>query len=120
MNDKKISITLTPAAVAHVEKVMQDYVDPIGFRLSMRKYGCNGYGYVPEVIETLSDDDIELSLGLSVRIFIDAKYAKWLDGTRVDYVEKSLGHRQLIFYNPNAEGECGCGESINIKVTDED
>lgn len=114
----KIDIKLTPAAIAHIKRVIADKDNAAGFRLSMRKYGCNGYGYVPEVINKLHSGDIELPLTGEFRFFVDPAYVKDLQGTVIDYVEKSLGQFQMMFNNPNAEGECGCGESVNLKSRD--
>ncbi len=113
-NKTNCIVTLTPAAIAHIEQVMERNSHALGFRLSMKKYGCNGYGYVPEVIDSMDVHDIELTTVTAFRFFVDSRYAADLDGTVVDYVEKSLGQQQMVFRNPNAEGECGCGESVNL------
>lgn len=110
-----VNVSLTPAAIAHIKRIMREYPASIGFRLSMRKYGCNGYGYVPEVINQVHDGDIELDLPKEFRFFVDARYVDDFQGMIIDYVEKSLGQYHMIFQNPNAEGECGCGESVNLK-----
>ncbi|MEO1582771.1 MAG: iron-sulfur cluster assembly protein IscA, partial [Pseudomonadota bacterium] len=36
-----------------------------------------------------------------------------LDGTQVDFVKDGL-NEMFRFSNPNAAGECGCGESFNV------
>ncbi len=113
-----VDVTLTAAAIAHIQRIMQEHPAPIGFRLSMRKYGCNGYGYVPEVVDQLHENDIELDLPKEFRFFVDSRYVDDFQGMVIDYVEKSLGQHHMVFRNPNAEGECGCGESVNLKSRD--
>lgn len=108
-------LLLTPAAIAHIQTIMQKQAQPLGFRLSMRKYGCNGFGYVPEVISTLQPADVEVDATTDFRVFVDSEFLDQLNGTEVDYVVTGLGQSQLVFRNPNAEGECGCGESVNFK-----
>ena len=36
-----------------------------------------------------------------------------LEGTEVDFIQKDL-NEQFVFTNPNATGECGCGESFTV------
>lgn len=110
-----IQLSLTPAAVAHIESILRQRTQAAGFRLSMRKYGCNGYGYVPEVVQQPQADDVEVATTASFRVFLAREYIEQLSGTEIDYVTTGLGQHQLVFRNPNTEGECGCGESVNFK-----
>jgi iron-sulfur cluster assembly accessory protein len=84
------------------------------FRLSVKKTGCSGYMYVPEMVNAKKESDIEVSQS-NFMIYIDKEAAPLIEGTVVDYVKKSLGVSQLEFRNPNAESLCGCGESFNLK-----
>ena len=34
-------------------------------------------------------------------------------GTQMDWAEDELS-AEFVFDNPNAKGECGCGESFNV------
>lgn len=85
------------------------------FRISVKKTGCSGYMYVPEIVNTKKETDIEIREP-DLLIYIDRDSLPMLDGTVVDYVQKNLGLSQLIFNNPNAESLCGCGESFNLKT----
>ena len=119
MSDPVI-LQFTPAAVAHIQAKLNsaEKIGPHVFRLSMRKYGCNGYAFLPEIVDTAEADDLRCVCDAPFPVFIDSRYAKRLNGTLIDYVVKSLGCAQLIFQNPNIEGECGCGESVNFKTDD--
>jgi iron-sulfur cluster assembly protein len=37
----------------------------------------------------------------------------YLDGTHLDFAKEGL-NEGFLFTNPNANGECGCGESFNV------
>ena len=115
---EKVNITITQAAIAHIQTVMARHPSSVGFRLSMKKYGCNGFGYVPDVVDTKPEGDLELKICDQFRFFVDSKFAQGLNNTEIDFVDKGLGQRQLVFRNPNVEGECGCGESVNFKDQD--
>lgn len=115
-----VILQFTPAAVAHIQTKLRAATDdhPQVFRLSMRKYGCNGYAFLPEIVEAAGPDDLRCACDVPFAVVIDPQYAKLLNGTLIDYVVKSLGCAQLIFQNPHIDGECGCGESVNFKMDD--
>ena len=46
-------------------------------------------------------------------ILVDPKALMYVIGTEMDFVENRLG-AEFVFNNPNAKGECGCGESFNV------
>lgn len=110
-----INFKITPAAIEHIKRIMATHANSIGMRLTMKKYGCNGFGYVPDIVETEPKDYVEVNITPAFRVFVDPTYKKYLDETTMDYVTKGLGQHQLVFNNPNAKGECGCGESVNFE-----
>lgn len=115
MSDCKI--IFTKEAISHIKERMalSDKETPT-FHLTLIKYGCNGYGYQPNIIDTPGTDDKRITTNAPFSVAIKKRYAVALDGTVVDYVTTRLGNTQMIFKNPNAEGACGCGESVNLKV----
>ena len=106
-------ITLTESAVAHIQTMLKNKGENAAFRLAVKKTGCSGYMYVPEIVTTKNESDIEVRQS-DVMIYIDKDAAPLIQGTLVDYVKKSLGVSQLEFQNPNAESLCGCGESFKL------
>jgi iron-sulfur cluster assembly protein len=48
-----------------------------------------------------------------VKIIVDRQSLELIDGTEVDYVREGL-NEAFKFRNPNASGECGCGESFSV------
>lgn len=107
-------IKFTEAALSHIQKMLVNRGENAAFRLSVKKTGCSGYMYVPEIVNTKKDSDIEIRES-DLIIYIDHDAVPLIKGTVVDYVKKSLGVSQLEFQNPNAESLCGCGESFNLK-----
>ncbi len=111
-------ITLTDAAISHIKSMLSKHPGGIGFRLSIKKTGCSGYAYVPDIIEKANEKDIHFSEG-NVEIYIDPACEDVVKGIIVDYVmdDNALGLKQkrLIFINPNEKNRCGCGESFTIE-----
>lgn len=110
-------ITLTDAAVAHIKKMLEKNPRAIGFRLSIKKTGCSGYAYVPDIVEQSVENDIHFETGNGLAVYIDPKAEQFLKDTLVDYVSDGIGLKQkkLIFINPNEKNRCGCGESFTIE-----
>lgn len=108
-------LKFTDVAIAHIKATIAKHKDGIGFRLSVKQTGCSGYMYVPEIIKVENKQDVKIAHQTGIFIFIDPNCVELIRGTRVDYVQKSLGMKQLEFNNPNAESLCGCGESFNLR-----
>ncbi len=108
-------ITFTQAAIKHIQDYLAQDVEAKAFRLSFKKTGCTGYAYVPELVVAGQVDDEHFVTDEGMDVYLDTKYIEHLQGTEIDYVEKSFGQSQLVFKNPNVESECGCGESVNFK-----
>jgi len=113
-------ITVTDAAMHHIKTQLAAEADTQHFRLGIKRTGCSGWMYTPEVIATPQDDDIFVTTVDDVAVYVTEKSRELLQGTNVDYVEKSLGFKQMEFNNPNATSLCGCGESFQIKEQDDE
>lgn len=107
-------VELTDAAIKHIQEIIIKNKG-MGFRLSVKKAGCSGYQYHPEIIDVPRSNDIEISTIQGVKIYLDPSCVEMINGTVIDCVAKNLGQRQLIFNNPNVDNQCGCGESFNVK-----
>jgi len=109
-------ISVTEAASAYIKKT-QEKNNGIGLRLSIKKTGCSGYSYVPEIIEKINDKDICQEIN-DVTIYLDATWLHLLQGIQIDYVEEEksgLKQKRLVFTNPNESSRCGCGESFHVE-----
>ena len=46
-------------------------------------------------------------------MIVDSKALMFLIGTEMDYIDNEI-KSEFVFNNPNAKGECGCGESFHV------
>ena len=103
---------MTPAAVAQVKSFLDNRGKGLGLRLGLRTSGCSGMAYVIEFVDELNEDD-DIYPVEGVNIIIDAKSLIYLQGIELDFVKEGL-NEGFKFNNPNAKGECGCGESFTV------
>ena len=107
-----MSVTMTPAAAERVTSFMVNRGKGLGLRLGIKTTGCSGLAYVLEFVDDMNEDDELFNIN-NVNIIIDAKSLVYLDGIELDFVKEGL-NEGFKFTNPNAKGECGCGESFNV------
>lgn len=107
-----MSITMTSAASARVKSFLANRGKGFGLRLGIKTTGCSGLAYVLEFVDEPNEDDNIFAID-DVNIIIDGKSLVYLDGTELDFVKEGL-NEGFKFTNPNATGECGCGESFNV------
>ena len=107
-------IEVTEAASKRIREAMvQERVAEGGLRVGVKAGGCSGLSYVFKW-ETASRPGDEIFVSPDgTRIFVDKKSHKFLDGTVLDCDANMLG-QSLIFRNPNAKSECGCGLSFQV------
>jgi iron-sulfur cluster assembly protein len=48
-----------------------------------------------------------------IRVVVDPKSLPLVEGTLIDFQRQGL-NASFVFHNPNATGECGCGESFTV------
>jgi len=84
----------------------------LGLRVGVTETGCSGYSYVLDYADEVGSDDLVLRQN-ELNIIVARESLPLLDGTEVDFVQKEL-NEQFVFTNPNATGECGCGESFTV------
>ena len=108
----KIPLTLTPKAIHRVNELLSQKEDAVGVSFGVKRRGCNGYSYTINYIDE-SKEKQPLYMQDGVQFSVDSKALFTLVGTEVDYEETELAS-EFTFKNPNAKGECGCGESFNI------
>ena len=88
----------------------------LGVRVGIRNAGCAGQAYTLNYVSepAKGDDHIE---DKGVHVYIEPKATLFLLGTVMDFEEEKLGS-SFTFKNPNQTGECGCGESVQLKPAD--
>lgn len=109
---KQAPITITDAAAQRVKELIEQRAkQTAGIKVGVKSGGCSGLAYVIEYADTISKFD-EVVHDKGVTIIIDPKAIMYLLGTIMDYKEEKL-KSGFLFVNPNAKGECGCGESFH-------
>ncbi|MBL4821340.1 MAG: iron-sulfur cluster assembly protein IscA [Gammaproteobacteria bacterium] len=107
-----MSISLTKAAAKHVADQMESRGHGIGIRVGVKTTGCSGMAYVLEFVDKLEVGDSVFE-GQGVKLVVDPKSLLYIDGTEMDFVKQGV-NEGFEFRNPNAKGECGCGESFSV------
>lgn len=105
-------ITLTHAAADRVRAFLASRGAGIGLRLGIKKTGCSGFAYVINYADEVGEDDVVFDSD-DVKVIVDRQSLELIDGTEIDFVREGL-NEAFRFRNPNATGECGCGESFSI------
>jgi iron-sulfur cluster assembly protein len=110
-------MSLTDAAVERINEIIEDSATPVmGVRVGIKDAGCAGQSYtLAYVAEPVKGDDHIEDKG--VHVFVEPKATLFLLGTVMDFEEDIL-KSGFTFKNPNQTGECGCGESVQLKPAD--
>ena len=107
------ALTLTPAAEARIAALMAQAPEgTVGVKLSTPRRGCSGLAYSVDFVSEAKpfDERIETPAG---PFFVDAASVLYLIGSVMDWKEDDFA-AGFVFQNPNAKGQCGCGESFTI------
>ena len=107
-----MSITLTESATRQITAHITERGEGIGLRLGVKRSGCSGFAYVVDVADHISRDDVILE-NRGIKIVVNSEHVPLLEGTEIDFVRQGLND-SFRFRNPNASGECGCGESFSV------
>ena len=109
-NQPQLAMTDTARAQARREIAREK---ARGIRLAVKESGCSGYMYVLEYVHEDGTDDATVSFGDDVTLYVDRDSLAVVNGTEIDYVTEGV-NSFFKFRNPNATGECGCGESFTV------
>lgn len=107
------SVSLTAAALKHIQQQLNRSETAVGIRLAVKKSGCSGFKYDIEFIDQLTDGDVTVKITDDVVLYIAADACAMVQGTEIDYVREGL-NSTIKFNNPNAKDLCGCGESFSV------
>lgn len=112
-------ITLTTSAAEHIaselDKSKRSDANILGLKLAIKISGCSGYSYVLDWVksDTPNLDAYHKFSSHGIDVYVDDKSYSVIAGTEVDYVQQGIS-QVMVFHNPNATAECGCGESFTI------
>ncbi|OZI14852.1 Fe-S cluster assembly scaffold SufA [Sodalis-like symbiont of Philaenus spumarius] len=105
-------LTITNSAARQILRLVESDPTMLGLRLSVKKSGCAGFGYVVEKATQTDDSDCVYEHE-GARLYVPLKGMPFIDGTELDYVQAGLNH-VFKFNNPKAQHACGCGESFGL------
>jgi iron-sulfur cluster assembly accessory protein len=109
---KAAVLTITEAAAAHVRRQLANAARR-ALRLSVTESGCSGYMYELDYTDAPQPDDLICELDGDIPVYVSADVVPLIRGTQIDYVREGI-NASLKFRNPNADTECGCGESFSV------
>jgi iron-sulfur cluster assembly accessory protein len=107
-------VELTPKAVQMVRLTRQEEgLDTAhGLRVAVVGGGCSGFQYALDFTNEARANDFVYQVE-DLTVYVDAVSARYLDGTKIDYVMGTAG-AGFKFHNPKAVGSCGCGSSFTV------
>jgi iron-sulfur cluster assembly protein len=107
-------IAVTEVASAQIHKLLVKQTMPDGgLRVGVKAGGCSGFEYVFEWEAAPRPDDLVFAGPGGVRVWVDPRSHRLLDGTTLDY-DTTLLSKGFVFQNPNAKSTCGCGTSFTV------
>lgn len=107
-------ITVTENAASQILKLIdKQHHEATGLRVGVKAGGCSGFEYVFAWEPAPREHDLIFDGPLGVRVWIDPRSHRLLDGTTLDY-DTSLLSRGFMFQNPHAKSTCGCGTSFSV------
>ncbi len=106
-------LTLTDTAVSHINRLITQSEKPVlGLHVAVKNTGCAGMAYDVNYADAPPPNSIKIE-DKGITLYVDNFASVFLAGSQVDYKIEALG-AGFHFSNPNATGECGCGESFTV------
>ena len=107
-----MSISITPPARDRIRQFLAQTPGAVGVRFGVKRTGCSGFAYVVDLADVQGADDHTLDVD-GIRLIVDDRSLPMVEGTVIDFRRQGL-NAAFVFHNPNATGECGCGESFTV------
>jgi iron-sulfur cluster assembly protein len=107
-----MTITITPPATQRMRQFLAQTPGAAGVRFGVKRTGCSGFAYVVDLAAAMEPEDQLIEID-GVPVVVDSKSLALVDGTVIDFQRQGL-NASFVFHNPNATGECGCGESFTV------
>ena len=112
-----MAISVTENAARQIRNQLAKRGKGVGLRVGVKKVGCSGLAYTFDYADEMQPGD-QLFEAHDAKLVVDADALTFLDGSRLDFVKD--GFKQVFkFDNPNVDSTCGCGESFNLKQSDQ-
>lgn len=108
-----ITVSMTDAAIKYARKQLQSNTAAKGIVLGVKKSGCSGFKYDLQLLSDVQGNEKTFQVAADVLLYVTAEALPYVNGTQIDYAKNGL-NSTMVFNNPNAKDECGCGESFNV------
>ena len=79
--------------------------------------GCSGLQYGLALDDGEPEIEDIVIFDKNVKIAIESKSSRYVDGSTIDYVETTMGGGFKVT-NPNESKSCGCGKSFSVDSED--
>lgn len=107
-----VTVSMTEKAVQYARKQLQSANDQY-IVLGVKKSGCSGFMYDLKLKAELEGNEKAFSVADDVTLYVTSEALAYVNGTEIDYTTEGL-NSSMVFKNPNAKDQCGCGESFSI------
>ena len=104
-------INITEEANEHLSRIVRDQ-DVDGIELGVKGGGCAGFTYEWDLIEDIPEAHDVIPL-LDGSLYVRPEAMMFLMGVTIDYTD-GINGSYIVFKNPNATSQCGCGESFGV------
>jgi iron-sulfur cluster assembly protein len=110
-----MALTLTESAAKEMKRMLSERNKPETtlVRIGVVGGGCSGFEYQMDFADAPDEQADVVTESHGVRVAVDKKSARYLNGTQIDYQENLL-KRGFVFNNPLAVKTCGCGSSFGV------
>ena len=106
-------VAVSSEALPHLKRLIaKDGRPDVLLRVGVKGGGCSGLEYVIRLDTRRLPQDLEAEFD-GVRVVCDAKSAKFLRGSTLEYTGSLIGGA-FKFENPNVKSTCGCGSSFSV------
>ena len=107
------ALILTASAEQRIASLMAAAPEgAIGVKLSTPRRGCSGLSYSVDYVTEADPFDEKIATA-GGDFYVDGGSLLYLIGSTMDWVEDDFT-AGFVFQNPNAKGQCGCGESFTV------
>jgi len=105
-------IKICSRTIKHFQKIL-DKTHKSSIFIGIKGGGCNGVKYYIEPTNNAAEIMDETFIKEGVRIIVCGDSIFHLLGSEIKWREDYMGNG-IEFTNPNATGQCGCGESWSL------
>jgi iron-sulfur cluster assembly accessory protein len=108
-----ICVSMTEKAIGYARKQLASDINAKGIVLGVKKSGCSGFKYDLQLMREVEGNEKLFQVAEDVTLYVTTDALPYVNGTEIDYSTQGL-NSTMVFNNPNAKDECGCGESFSV------